>query len=352
MSHNNHPTTEGHTFAAHAVPAEPDMEALSVPGDSPKTAYDPAILAALKGLVQNGVNGEEWSRNRLAKALNISSATVSIYLRQDEPAPPELKANLPRLESRISDLLAALQAKRQFSTSLFPTRITAKMGQWIDMVRATGTIGLYLGEAGIGKSCGLEMYARANPMALTIAAKPWRRTRDAVVSMIWRQFDTRGWDRRSPRPDWIADHLTGMETVLLVDDAHVLTFSALEYLIYLAEETSTPLVLVGNPRIVAKLRPEPQLYSRAFLKQEGTWKAGGPLNDAVEAVLQREAPDHLDALRPMARQVAAQPGHLRGLTQRCRGMREILHTAEYAGQPAKAFQAAHALSLHSGQPLS
>lgn len=351
MSHTHQPT-EGHTFAAHAMPAEPETEALTLQSDGPKTAYDPAILTALKGLVDDGRNGETWSRNRVAKALGVSPATVSIYLRQNESTPPLLKASLPKLESLITDFLTALNAKREFNGSLFQTAISNSMGRWIDMVRATGTIGLYLGQAGVGKSCGLELYAQANPMSLVIAAKPWSRTRNAVIAMLWRQFDTRGWDRRSPKADWLAHHLTGLETVLLVDDAHTLTFSALEYLIYLAEVTSTPLVLVGNPRVIEKLRTEPQLYSRVFLRQEGAWKAGAGLNEAVEAVLQREAPDHVDALRPLARQVAAQSGHLRGLTQRCRGMREILHTAEYTGQPAKAFHAAHALSLHSGQPLA
>ncbi|MES2705155.1 MAG: AAA family ATPase [Verrucomicrobiota bacterium] len=351
----------GHTFAAHSAPLEladavfdtpAVMDPPALAGDSLKTP-DPAVFTALKTLVENGHNGEQWSRNKVAKALGISGATISIYLAQDQAQPPPLKANLRKLESSIAELLATLSAKRRFDGALFETHISRKMGQWIGMVRATNTIGLYVGEAGIGKSCGLEIYSRQNPTALTIAARPWRRTRDAVVTMLWEQFDTRGWNRRSPRADWIAQHLTGMETVILLDDCHTLTFAALEYLIYLAVETGTPLVMVGNPRVLEKLRPEPQLFSRVFLKQEGTLPAGKALNDAVEAVLSREAPEHIPALRTMAREVAAQPGHLRGLIQRCRAMHEMMgQFAEYAGNAAAAFHAAHALSIHSGYTLT
>lgn len=359
MSHTH--ATEGHTFASHALPPEADTDSddavvleMDPPADllpARTSGPDMVILRGLKQLVDAGHHGEAWSRNRVAKALGISPATVSIYLRQDESNAPLLKANLTKLEGQVADFLASLKAKRQFNGSLFETNTSRKMAAWISMVRATNTVGLYLGEAGVGKSCGLELYARENPTALTIAAKPWRRTRDAVVRMLWDQFDTRGWDRRSPRADWIAAHLSGMETVLLVDDSHTLTFAALEFLIYLSEDTGTPLVLVGNPRVVDKLRPEPQLYSRAFLRQTAKLEPGAALNEAAEAVLTREVPEHADTLRGMARQVAAQPGHLRGLTQRCRATRELLAVPEYAGRPAAAFEAAHALSVHSGEAL-
>lgn len=316
-------------------------------------AADAGLIASLRTLISDGIRGVEWSQNKVAKALGIAPATVSIYMRQGDPDPPPFRANLAKFESMLGDLLANLSTKRDFDVSLFSTSVSESMARWISMVRGTNTIGLYLGEAGLGKSCGIAIYAAANPTSLTIHASPWRKTRDHVIAMLWAQFDTRGWDRKTSRSEWIASHLAGKETVLLVDDSHLLTTSALEYLIYLSEETRTPMVLVGNPRIVAKLRQDAQQSSRAFLKQEVTLRRGHPLNAAVDAILQREVPDHAAALRSMARTVASHPGHLRGLTQRCRAMRELMsQTTEYAADPVTAFEAAHSMSIHCGYDLT
>lgn len=339
--------TEGHTFTAHSLPSEARQETALVPA----LGYNPEILTALKSLIEEGYNGQVFSRGSLARAIGMSTAYVSIYLRLADPSPPRFTGDIAKFESRAAAFLKALREKRTLDYSVFDTPVTEEFAAFVTMCQSLNAIGLYTGNAGIGKTCAIRRFCAKNPLAIHITITPWQNTRDDVVNLLWRKFDTRGWDGNSKRWEWMARRLAAQEAVLIVDEAQMLTMSALQALRGINDLTETPIILAGNPSIIARLRSDDQLFSRVLQRRDATLPdaAVGPI---VEKILRREMPEHSSELRRMARKVARERGHLRSLVQHLRFCREISQLPAYQDRPiTDAFQAAHASMIHSGYQI-
>ena len=292
-----------------------------------------------------------WSRNAIAKALGQNSAYVSLYVRQNETTPPDFTGNLLAFESRIEDFLKSLSEKKPQNDATFDTAVSRSLARFVDSVKSVAGIGIFHGNAGLGKTMGIQRYKQANPLAITVPVFAWCAGRDAILSAIFRQVENKGWDTRQSRAEWLCERLQGRSGALIFDNAHKLTHGAYSLIFDLHDRTGVPIVLVGNPTMIQKLRQDDQLFSRVSLKREARFKDDS-LRQAVEAMLEREMPAHCGALRALAGQVARERGHLRSLKHHLRVTRDFATARELADRPiSQVFKTAHESLIHEGYAL-
>jgi len=295
----------------------------------------------------------EWSRNRVAKALGQNTAYVSLYARQGDAAPPDFPGSIGAFESKLEDFLKTLATRKVADDASFETSVSRSLDRFISAVKSVKGIGVFHGQAGLGKTEGIARYKAANPLAITLAIFAWSGGRDAVLNSIFQQMETRSFNRRTDtKADWICARLQDRAGVLVIDNAHKMTVGAFSLLFDLHDRTGCPIVLVGNPAMIMKLRTDDQLFSRVGLRREAKYKPDD-LRTAVDAMLAREAPAHAGQLRQLARQVAAERGHLRSLKHHLRVAADFHQAPALADKPmAAAFKAAHESLIHEGYALA
>lgn len=342
----------GDPSLALAAPARPRST------DASKSV-DPELVARCKALLTDGYKGKVWSRNELARAMGCNSANVSIYVRQQDPAPPAIAFAVPPFEAKLRDFIRNLAEKRAFNGGIIETAIVRHFLKFIDNVRATNEIGFLYGAAGLGKTTALEHATTTLPNATVVTATRWSCGAHGVEYQLAAGMKLLTPPRGTRRGDAIRNRLKEMDSaVILVDNAHRLTHAAVEFLFDIHDETGTPIILTGNRRFLDRLRADDQLFSRVFQCHEVAFPADPDkpknhhLHLAADALLKRELPSHWQELKQAARKVAREQGHLRSLTKHCRAAAEIHQIPGYAQRTMlEAFQAAHANSVHLGSSL-
>lgn len=290
--------------------------------------FDEAIRAALEDYkTKNG-----FSVSELASELGTNSTQVSKYL----SGKPE--GDVGRLENAAEDVLKA--AARRISTAVkpFPTNVSESIRIHFDMIRKTNDIGLVFGAAGVGKTVASEIYAQENPSTIYICAAQWSRGATGIERAIFAAVESRRWDRRMTRAEFLIRRLRQSNRLIVVDNAHRLSVTALNWLFDFYDETACPLALVGNPEILEKIKKNDQKFSRIGIRTEVTVADGRKI---ARAMLKDMAPQYADDLLPMAECVVAERGYLRALKKQILLTNDLLGTKTFAGNPAAAFQAAH-----------
>ncbi len=315
-----------------------------------RPAANPELIGKLKEMIDriDPITGKpRWSRNKIADALGINPAYVSIYVRQLDAGAPPFPGNLVAFEGSVSDLLKRLGEKKITDDGHFNTAVCRQFEKFVTSVRSVDGIGVYHGDAGIGKTFAIAAHRKASPLSIGIDVYTFRCGRDAILNALFKSFDTRGWSGNESRAEWIIRRLEGRVGALIFDNAHKLTHSALSLIFDIHDRTGYPIVLVGNPSIITNLQRDDQLFSRVGLKAEATYTAA-TLRAAVEALLGRETPRHVNALLPMALKVGANKGRLRAVNHHLRVTMEFASREELAGRNiTEVFKAAHAALIHT-----
>ncbi len=331
---------------------------------TPAKVAEPSLVARVRSLLgQPDGRGGLWSRNSIAKQMGENSATLSTWLAQYDDAgapaarPPELKMNLSRFEATVEDFLATLADRRDYSEALFETALTRDFHSIAGAVRAIHGIGVYYSGGGQGKTSAIAAYQKANPLALTVPASTWRANAAGLLQCLFEAANRSGrCPRSTSRALWLMERLAGTERVLIIDSYHRLTLRGFQFLFDLHDETKVPILLVGNISGLERIEKDTQLYTRVFLKREATWgdsdsTRAAAWRDAADRLLQRDAPDHAQDIRSLARQVVTETkGGLRELQKHLILMREFMRVDPHQS-PSKAFHLAHDNLLHGKYTL-
>jgi hypothetical protein len=272
----------------------------------------------------------KFSLGELSKKLNAGATQVSKYLNKH----PE--GDVATLEATIEDVLGAA-ARRKLATEvvLFECRAARDVAAVMELIRKTNDIGLIHGAAGVGKTCGSLRYLQDHPSAIMIRISKWFCGGHAVASLLFDAMETRSWPGNEAKVPWMATRLRNSDRLIIVDNAHRLQASGLEWLFDFHDETHVPIALVGNPEILDKIRKNDQQFSRVGLVQEITVKDA---DHVAKTMIGQMAPEAA-GIQDMAEVIVEKRGHARALRKHLMLLPEMLAKAK--GNVREAIAMAH-----------
>ncbi|MDZ4287805.1 MAG: AAA family ATPase [Prosthecobacter sp.] len=299
---------------------------------------DATILNGLRDYMDamTTASGRRFSQAQLATRLGISSSYVSRafggtfigLVKEFEEAALKLLEGASKRRVDNSDL-----SKEGF--------LVEPMRDFLDTVLHTGDIGVGWNPAGKGKTMGIRAYMEGNPLAIYVTATKsfagWRCVRSAVLHQVSNKRLQPGetWD------DFLRRKFTDSGHLLIIDNAHLLTQSARQWIAYdWHDGTRCPVALVGNPEIVAQWKKDDQLFSRVGMARNITPKTQA--TDIARAMIHLFLPDadgDKDLVK-MATEVVKKKGACRALRKHLLLAREIAKGGKYAN-PCAWFRAAH-----------
>lgn len=222
------------------------------------------LIAELTELMQE----KQYTQTQVARAIGRSPSVVSQFLQGTYNGSAE----------DITERVRGFIERERARTGVRPqarfvmTSIAARGLEVAAYAHQEGEICVIYGAAGMGKTMLLREYARRNLDSLTIEADPGY-TAKIMLEDLCRQLKIKG-GRASIHDMTLAciRELGGSGRVILVDEAELLPYRALETLRRLHDKSGVGLVLAGLPRLLVNLKGRgnefAQLYSRVALAYE------------------------------------------------------------------------------------
>lgn len=282
---------------------------------------------------------KQYTMEELAKQLDASTTAVSKYL----SGKPE--GDVPKLEHKIDDVMRNDLKRVEARAHVRECHVSRKVNAFFETVRKRNQVGLLYGDAGLGKTCGSRLYCAENATSVLFTAKKFHANPQQVVNLLWGELKPEQKKWTATRMEFITEKLHGSNRLLVIDNCHKLTRSALDVFFDLHDETEVPIALVGNKEVLEKIRMSEQNYSRIGyvkeLKLEHPKKQEE--SDAAELtaiVLEQYAPEAREELFPLALQVMEKAGHARALRLQLQLAADIKEKAPRLPW-AEAFKGAH-----------
>jgi DNA transposition AAA+ family ATPase len=228
-----------------------------------KRPINPQTVEALKAYQRT----RNLSQRQLATRLGISPAYVSLALKTGAEFPGDAAGFEDRVESLIEQ--EAIAARKKLLVEVADGFLVDTMSKFLTSIAATQDIGIIYSPAGWGKTCGIAKYSEADRLAVVVTALKgntgWRALRRAVLGTQNGEKRQRG----ETRSEVMQRIYRGSQRLLIIDNGHLLTESARQWLAYdWNEGTGCGVALVGNPEIVRQWEKNDQHASRVGLSFE------------------------------------------------------------------------------------
>ncbi len=225
-----------------------------------------AILAILKHLDESGE-----TRTSVAKQLGISPGALTTFLKGEYKSPHTI---IPKVEAFVSifEKKEVAPTKPGFQ----PTSISMSVIQTIEYCKIQGCMGIYYGDAGVGKTAGAEEFISNNPESLMVTVKPVFANVRGINKLICDELRVAEAKTNIDAYMAIARKLKGSNRVVIIDEAQHLTIKTLEHLRSLiVDDAGCGLVLIGNEtiynRMIGKQEAQlAQLFSRVAIRKNVT----------------------------------------------------------------------------------
>jgi DNA transposition AAA+ family ATPase len=294
-------------------------------------AHNTALIQALEAARTE----DSMSQTKLAKAIGCDGGTLNKWLNQKYPG------NVPELEAKVEDYLRHRTQTRKLRSEIIHTTVTTAVSSAINLARITGdkegNISIIYGPAGCGKSKSAEAYCAANPSAILATLNDTTRDGKGVERSIMTAVETHGYKNNISRWTWLTEKLRGSKRPTLIDNAQRLNHSGLAWLFDFQDETGCPIILIGNPEVLSKIKANDQFFSRFGFKTEVQLEPS-EISSVAHAVALQNC-EFADELRDLCAIVAKQKGGLRAVKKQCQ-LAQALHDNGIA-DPRNAFKAAH-----------
>jgi len=307
-----------------------------MPGKYPT---NPALIADLVALRDE----QKLTNNGFTKLLGIPGVTetyISKYLND------KLDREVPDFELQAFDVLKSIRTRIQFSSEIFETSVVRKMTNTFDITRKTGFMSIITGPAGIGKTSGSNYYISRNRSAIGITCNASTREANKVESLVFNAVDTRDWDGRCSRFDYLVRRFKGASRLLIVDNAHRLGSTGRKWLFDFRDISRSPVALVGNPEML-----KPIMACDQDRRRTGTFVTYELEKCEFQSAATRVAAQILgqetaEKISDLCAFIAARSGHLGSVEMEVTMMRELmLLSPALAADPRKAIRAAHSRML-------
>ena len=212
------------------------------------------------------------SVNRIAGMIGRSAAAVSQYANYKyEGAIPEIEKDIATLLRREEDL-QFVQATRMFCS----TQPSILLWEVLEYCDGKQKMGAALAASGIGKTETCREYKRRNRSSIFVTADISTRSVGSVLRLIAKASG--GVPRRGTISDMlhaIIDRLKGSRRLIIIDDAHFLTWEAFEATRKIHDCAGIGIVYVGQERLYDQMRGATnraylfdQIYSRIAIKRD------------------------------------------------------------------------------------
>lgn len=206
-----------------------------------------------------------YSQPQVARAMGISPATINQFLKGKYAGDNDKVSAL--VESFARREREKLRAKR-IHANFVETEISLKGLQVVSYAHEEGEICVLSGAAGLGKTMILQEYARRDQGVILIEADPGYTAR-VLLDEICRRLGIKKSGNIHDLCEECVKALKGSTRLLMIDEAELLPYRALEVLRRLHDKTGIGIVLAGMPRLIVNLKGNrgeyAQLYSRVAL---------------------------------------------------------------------------------------
>jgi DNA transposition AAA+ family ATPase len=263
---------------------------------------------------------EELSNSKLAKKLGYSSSVISQYLDEEGNKYP---GDIERLEHSISDFIRNELRRRASGVDTLECDAVDELKTALEYIRKTNDVGIVLSEAGVTKTRAVDFYRTKNPLSILFRARQWAKDEYSVQAGIFEAVKG-GWDQHTKRVEHALNKLRGSDRLIIVDDAHKLNRSALQWFFDFHDETLCPIALVGIYDLEEKLADDAQRFSRVGLRWEIKPENPKALVDhLIKSLCPGITGPDARQVHALCEQVAEQHGHFRSVHKQLKLAAEI-----------------------------
>ncbi|EII7382097.1 AAA family ATPase [Salmonella enterica subsp. enterica serovar Abony] len=206
-----------------------------------------------------------YSQTQVARAIGRSGAVVNQFLQG------KYTGDITDIQERITSFINREQEKeknRRIQAHFVTTEMAAKGLEVLAYAHQECEICVLYGAAGLGKTMLLKEYVSRNKDALLIEADPGYTAR-TILEELCRLLGVKVRGNIHELIDACVRELRGSGRLLMVDEAELLPYRALEILRRLHDKAGIGVVLAGMPRLLINLKGRrgefAQLYSRVAL---------------------------------------------------------------------------------------
>ncbi|ECC3818928.1 ATPase [Salmonella enterica subsp. enterica] len=206
-----------------------------------------------------------YSQTQVARAIGRSGAVVNQFLQG------KYTGDITDIQERITSFInreLEKEKNRRIQAHFVTTEMAAKGLEVLAYAHQECEICVLYGAAGLGKTMLLKEYVSRNKDALLIEADPGYTAR-TILEELCRLLGVKVRGNIHELIDACVRELRGSGRLLMVDEAELLPYRALEILRRLHDKAGTGVVLAGMPRLLINLKGRrgefAQLYSRVAL---------------------------------------------------------------------------------------
>lgn len=236
------------------------------------------------------IEDKGYTQTQIARAIGKSVAVVNQFIKGTYTG--DVK-KIAELVNEFIERLAEKAKNKQLVAEFIPT-YTAKKG--LEVVRVAhleSEVNVIYGEAGLGKSMILKEYSKRNQNAILIEADPGY-TPKALLEDLLKILGTNKSGSIHDMSNACIEALRGTERVILVDEAELLPYRALEVLRRIHDKAGVGVVLAGMPRLIINLKGKRGEYAQLYSRIGFAFNLGSTLS---KEELQEIAINYLDAAR-------------------------------------------------------
>ncbi len=209
------------------------------------------------------------SQNKIATQLNVSATVVSQYLAGI------YQGDVEAIDKKVKQLVERRKAKQAegVSSDFVKTSIAEKIINTCAMAHAMADMCIIIGDAGLGKTIALKEYAK-NESDVILIEVDGTYSPKVVLQELCNELniDMAGNRNNHLMMNAVIEKLRGSERLIIVDEAELLSYKALEIIRRIHDKTGVGVVLAGMPRLRANLQGKrgefKQLYSRIGMQFE------------------------------------------------------------------------------------